>query len=140
MLGQLNNMLISFEGSIIGFEGLDQFYLEAIEDTPFAYLKSKEDPQISFLTTTPFQWYPDYSIHLNSPIKKRLRLTKPEDTLVLCIVTIKDSIQTSTLNLLAPLIINVDHSIGIQHVIQEKTTYKTNSLIIARNLEEKEGV
>ncbi|AZK45911.1 flagellar assembly protein FliW [Paenibacillus lentus] len=127
MLSQFNNIDISFEGGIFGFEHLDRFMLEAIEDTPFAYLKSVEDENVSFITTSPFHWYMNYELKLDEGLKNKLKLKHEEDTLVLGIVTIKNPSEASTINLLAPLIINIQDKIGLQHVFHEQTDYKTQS-------------
>src|SRR4051794_30792134 len=103
MFGNFNNMVVSFRGSILGFEELDRFVVETIEGTPFAYLKSLESPEISFLTTSPFQWRQDYTLQLEEPNKKKLLLENPEDVLVMCIVTINKSLESSTINLIGPL-------------------------------------
>lgn len=127
MLSQFNNVEISFKGGILGFEQLDKFILEAIEDTPFAYLKSTEDMNVSFITTSPFYWYKDYVLQLSDGLKDKLDLKQEKDTLVLGIVTIKNPLEQSTINLLAPLIINVIQKIGVQHVFHEQTTFRTQS-------------
>ncbi|CAM2934411.1 flagellar assembly protein FliW [Paenibacillus sediminis] len=140
MLDNFNNMKLSFEGSILGFENLDMFLLETVEDTPFAYLKSLEDENISFLVTSPFQWYGDYEIKLSESLKNKLQIMKPEDTLVLNIVTIRGDLRSSTVNLLAPLIININKFIGSQYVVQEKTKFRTDCpLIMSHIREEGEG-
>ncbi|MGG3453242.1 flagellar assembly protein FliW [Paenibacillus rhizolycopersici] len=127
MLTQFNTMKISFQGNILGFEDLDMFLIEAINDTPFAYLNSIENPDISFLTTTPFHWYRDYTLNLDHQAKKKLEVEKEEDVLVLNIVTLKETLELSTINLLAPLMINIQHHCGIQYVFHEQTFYRTNS-------------
>ncbi|MFB4331579.1 flagellar assembly protein FliW [Paenibacillus sp. CR_12] len=130
MLEKFHNMQISFQGNILGFNHLNNFRLESIEGTPFAYLKSEEDEDISFLTVTPFHWYPNYSIQLNESMKITLHLVQAEDALILCIVTMKGTLEESTLNLVAPLIVNVLNGKGTQYVVQENTGYRTNAPLI----------
>lgn len=130
MLEKFHNMQILFQGNILGFNHLNNFRLESIEGTPFAYLKSEEDDDISFLTVTPFHWYPNYSIQLNESIKSTLHLDQAEDALILCIVTMKGTLEESTLNLVAPLIVNVLNGKGTQYVVQENKGYRTNAPLI----------
>ncbi|WP_456288592.1 flagellar assembly protein FliW [Paenibacillus sp. AK002] len=130
MLEKFHNMQISFQGNILGFNHLNSFRLESIEGTPFAYLKSEEDEDISFLTVTPFQWYPNYSIQLNESMRSTLHLDQAEDALILCIVTMKGTLEESTLNLVAPLIVNVLNGKGTQYVVQENNGYRTNAPLI----------
>lgn len=139
MLNYYNNFQLSFSGSILGFETLDSFLLEAIEETPFAYLKSMEDKNISFLVTSPFEWYNDYSLQLDDSMKKKLEIEKPEDTLVISIVTFKTSLESSTINLLAPLIINVNEHKGSQYVLTGNNNYSTRSPLIVIDTEDEGG-
>lgn len=136
MLSQFNGIHVSFKGSILGFGECDNFVLNAVEETPFAYLKSTENPELSFLVTSPFYWYRDYELQLNELLKKRLGTERPEDILVLSIVTIRDPQQASTINLLAPLIINVFGKVGLQHVFHIQTAYKTNNPLFNNDLGE----
>lgn len=135
MLNEFNNIQVSFHGSILGFENLNQFVLESVDDTPFAYLNSVEDSNISFLVTSPFYWYRDYQLELGEALKQKLKLVKPEDALVVCTVTIKNPSQLSTINLLAPLIINIKECAGSQYVFHEQTSYRTNSPLMKENVE-----
>lgn len=127
MLSQFNGIQFSFQGSILGFGECDNFVLNAVEETPFAYLNSTENPELSFLVTSPFYWYRDYELQLNDLLKKRLETETAEDILVLSIVTIRDPQQASTINLLAPLIINVSGKVGLQHVFHTQSEYTTNN-------------
>ncbi|SME94857.1 flagellar assembly protein FliW [Paenibacillus barengoltzii] len=139
MLTQFNNMQISFQGNILGFEDLDIFQLESINDTPFAYLNSIENPEISFLTTTPFHWYKEYTLKLDQQAKRKLELEREEDVLVLNIVTLKEDLELSTINLLAPLLINIKHQSGIQYVFHEQTLYRTNHPLMKNTNKESQG-
>lgn len=136
MLKNLDGMKLDFRGSILGFEELNEFKLEIISDTFFVYLRSTENDDLSFVTTSPFDWYKEYSLTIDEPLKNKLMIEKPEDALILCIVTVRETLQTSTINLAAPLIINIQHKIGLQHVVQD-AKYRANSLLI--NNPEKEG-
>lgn len=136
MLSQFNGIHVSFKGSILGFGECDNFVLNAVEETPFAYLKSTENPELSFLVTSPFYWYRDYELQLNELLKKGLGTERPEDILVLSIVTIRDPQQASTINLLAPLIINVSGKVGLQHVFHIQTAYKTNNPLFNNDIGE----
>lgn len=127
---------ISFSGSILGFEELNEFELETVKDTPFLYLRSLENPEISFVTTSPFEWYNTYSIHLEEQLKTHLMIDNPENVLVLSIVTLRDSLNSSTINLLAPLIINMNERIGTQQVLQGGI-YRANHPLVVQKHEER---
>lgn len=137
MLNEFENMRINFNGSILGFKELDWFVIEGIEETPFAYLRSVENSEVSFVVTSPFYWYADYELKVDENLKRTLDLDKEVDALVLGIITLKEPFELSTINLLAPLLINVRKQIGKQHVFHEQVSYQTNDVLI-RNTEHRE--
>ncbi|MNO17858.1 Flagellar assembly factor FliW [compost metagenome] len=137
MLKDLDGMKLNFQGSILGFEELNEFILEIISDTLFVNLKSTENEDISFVATSPFDWYTEYSLTIDEPLKNKLNIEKPEDVLVLCIVTIRETLETSTINLAAPLIIHDKQKKGLQHVVQD-AKYRANSLLISNPEQEGE--
>ncbi|WP_411552416.1 flagellar assembly protein FliW [Paenibacillus lautus] len=139
MLRDFNGLVLNFQGSILGFSELNEYKLETIDETLFVYLKSLEKPEISFIATSPFDWYKEYSLNLDVYLKERLKFTNPEDALVLCIVTIKETLNASTINLAAPLIINLKQRVGLQQVLQN-TKYQTNSLLFSNPGSEEEVV
>jgi len=138
VLTDFDEKTLNFQGSILGFGELNEYKLESIDDTLFMYLRSLEKPEISFITTSPFDWYKDYSLKLDEHLKDKLKIEKPEDALVLSIVTIRETINSSTINLAAPLIININQRIGLQHVLQD-TKYTANSLLITNPRSEGEA-
>jgi len=138
VLTDFDEKTLNLQGSILGFGELNEYKLESIDDTLFMYLRSLEKPEISFITTSPFDWYKDYSLKLDDHLKGKLKIEKPEDALVLCIVTIRETINSSTINLAAPLIININQRIGLQHVLQD-TKYTANSLLITNPRSEGEA-
>nr|WP_243896075.1 flagellar assembly protein FliW [Paenibacillus sp. F411] len=121
-------MTLNLQGSILGFSELNEYKLETIDQTVFVHLRSLEKPEISFIVTSPFDWYKDYLLNLDDHLKDKLKIENPEDTLILCIVTIREPLNASTINLAAPLIINIKEQAGLQQVIQQ-TIYRPNNLL-----------
>ncbi|UOW67201.1 flagellar assembly protein FliW [Paraclostridium bifermentans] len=111
-------MELTFKKGLPGFELLINFELSDLENNEkFKVLKSKEE-DISFVTTSPFDMYEDYEINLNDETIKELEIENPEDVLVLSIITLGKTLQKSTLNLKAPIIINVKNNLGKQYILQ----------------------
>lgn len=126
MLLSLHETVIRFDGSILGFEGYDEFSIMVVEeDSPYAYLQSLQDENIGFLVVTPFVFHPDYVFELEEKDKTLLALESQEEVIVLNTVTIKEDFTKSTINLLAPLILNITTHQARQIVLPPNTNYKT---------------
>lgn len=111
-------MELTFKKGLPGFELLLNFELGNLENNEkFKILKSKEE-DISFVTTSPFDIYKDYEINLNDETIKELQIENPEDVLVLTIITLGKTLQESTINLKAPIIINIKNNLGRQYILQ----------------------
>lgn len=113
-------MEISFEKGIPGFEEYKTFILNEVEYNPkFKIIVSKEDSNIGFVSISPFEVRKDYEIDLNDEIIKELNIEKPEDVLVLNLITLGKTLDTSTINLKAPVIINIKNNKGKQLILQD---------------------
>lgn len=124
-------MEITFKKGIPGFEYLKEFVLKELKDNErFKILESKES-EVSFVTTSPFEIYSDYEINLNEETIKELQIDKPEDVLVLSIITLGKTLESSTMNLQAPIVINIKNNLGKQYIIQN-SKYETKHPLIRR--------
>lgn len=124
-------MEITFKKGIPGFELLKEFVLKELKDNErFKILESKES-EVSFVTTSPFEIYSDYEINLNEETIKELQIDKPEDVLVLSIITLGKTLESSTMNLQAPIVINIKNNLGKQYIMQN-TKYETKHPLIRR--------
>lgn len=111
-------MELTFKKGLPGFELLINFELTNLENNgKFKILKSKEE-NISFVTTSPFDMYEDYEISLNDETIKELEIENPQDVLLLSIITLGKTLQESTINLKAPIVINVKNNLGKQYILQ----------------------
>lgn len=116
--------VIRFERGLPGFPEEREFILLEEESTPFLTLQSLPHPEIRFLLISPFLIYKDYEVNLSDEVTSRLAIEKPEEAVILSIITLKESIKESTLNLIAPVIINSLTRRGEQ-VILEGRSYHT---------------
>lgn len=114
-------MDIQFKKGIPGFENLKNFKILDLEDNKqFKILQSIEEKNISFVVTSPFEIYKEYVIDLNDEIIRELEIKNSEDVLVLSIITLGETLEKSTLNLKAPLIINIKNNLGRQLILQSE--------------------
>lgn len=122
-LGQIEVMqeqLYSFEEGIPGFPEEKQFALIPFgKNTPFMILQSTSNVQIGFVLAFPYTFKEDYVFDLSKQDIEALRIQKEEDVITYAIVTLKDTLPNSTLNLLAPIVINTQTRQGRQIVLNE---------------------
>ncbi|MFB0846158.1 flagellar assembly protein FliW [Paenibacillus oleatilyticus] len=124
MLEHLNGKTINFHGSILAFEGLNEFVFNYIEGSDLGYIRSVQDEKIGFVVAIPFEYFNEYAFELNQDDVARLELQSERDVLILSIVTLKEPFQESTMNLLAPLVINVRNLKGHQIILPPSYEYE----------------
>ncbi|MFE6166373.1 flagellar assembly protein FliW [Viridibacillus arvi] len=120
----IKEQIIIFEKGIPGFEKTTKYVLLPIQqDSPFATLQSIEEQEVGFIVTIPFAFKKDYVFDLAVEDTAALKVTSDKDILTYSIVTLKDPFETSTINLLAPIIINTTKKLGKQIVLQDGESY-----------------
>ena len=104
------NRIFEFVLPIIGFDTLKKFViLEPRKETLFKWLQSVDDPTLAFPIISVSTLNIDYSIDLPDNVVDMLEVTSVESLLVMNITSIpQDNPKGTTINLLAPLIFNVD--------------------------------
>lgn len=113
-----------FPKGIPGFEQETKFALLSLEEGPFAYLQSLNEKELAFVVVDPFVFYPDYEFELPENESKELSLQE-DQVYVRSIVTLKDPIENSSLNLLAPIVMNSIARTGKQ-IVLHNSPYRTN--------------
>jgi flagellar assembly factor FliW len=131
MFSDLYGKTLFMQGSILGFPDLNTFVLTPVEDadseSPFAYMQSTQEEGIGFLVTLPFIFVTDYEVEVPEHEKTSWGVSDPQDVAVLGIVTIASSFEQSTVNLLAPILINVRAMTGKQIVLPPDSLYSTKT-------------
>ncbi|MGG2075412.1 flagellar assembly protein FliW [Lysinibacillus irui] len=116
--------ILTFEQGLLGLEDYKKFVLLPIDESlPLVLLQSVDQMEIGFVVAYPFAFKKDYSFDISDEDRKQLQIEKEEDALTYTIVTMKETLQDSTINLLAPLIINLDKKLGKQIILQDNKTY-----------------
>lgn len=116
--------ILTFEHGLLGLENEKKFVLLPIDaDLPLAILQSVDNVEIGFVIAYPFAFKKDYSFDICEDDRNQLQIEKEENVLTYSIVTMKETFQESTINLLAPLIINMDKKCGKQIVLQDNRSY-----------------
>lgn len=99
--------IITFSEGILGFPN-DRRYvlLEREANSPFRWLQSLDNGDLAFVLVDPLCFLPDYRVEISPEDAQDLGIQNPENTVVLCIVTIGEGGTSVTANLLGPIVIN----------------------------------
>ncbi|MGE7622498.1 flagellar assembly protein FliW [Viridibacillus sp. NPDC096237] len=116
--------IFTFDQGIPGFEESTKFvFLPLDKESPFGILQSIEQVEVGFVVAFPFLLKDDYAFDVSDTDKKELHVEAASDIITYSIVTLKDPFEKSTLNLLAPVLINIKEKIGKQIVLQDNEKY-----------------
>jgi flagellar assembly factor FliW len=111
-----------FPKGLPGFEEETEFAVVELEDGQFSYLQSLKTDSLTFLLTDPFLFYPDYEFEFPDTDAEELEIK--DAFLIRSIVTLREELEQSTLNLLAPIVLNPLNHTGKQ-VVLIKSHYQT---------------
>jgi flagellar assembly factor FliW len=128
MLSMLNDKIIDLSNSLLGFEQVSRFIVQEVEEgSIYAFLNSIEDENIGFIVSSPFNFFEDFAFELTESIMQDMDISSENDVLVLGIITLNDSFAESSMNLLAPIVINLSNLQGRQIVLPSKYNYSTKT-------------
>lgn len=115
------DQIISFPCGLPGLEDYREFFLNPMEDdSPFFYLSSTSQPEIGLLLVNPFFVFSDYEFDLDDKVVDQLGITSPDQLVVLCTVNTSRGIASATVNLLAPIVINIELKQARQVVLNDR--------------------
>ncbi len=117
-----DDQTVHFAKGIPGFEQETDFVLIEVKESPFNYLQSMKQSELSFVITDPFVFHTNYEFDLPEHEAEELSIT--DEVHVQCIVTLHELIEQSTINLLAPLVFNPQNKQGKQ-VVLHHSSYQT---------------
>ncbi len=126
--------IFEFSSGLPGFPEEKSFaFLPYQPDSPFAFLQSLRDVDLTFLVTDPFPFFSDYEFKLEDEVVEELNLAENKLPQIINMVTIPEKLEDMTANLLAPIVINRRTRQGKQ-VILEKTSYGTKHKVFPNGL------
>lgn len=110
--------ILTFEHGIPGFEN-ETFYviLPLEENSVFQILQSTKTESLAFILTTPYAHVSDYNFDLDEATIKALDIQNENEVAVFSIVSLKDTLANSTVNLKAPIVINTRNKKGKQVIV-----------------------
>lgn len=110
-----------FPHGMPGFPGERRFALVrwGAFEGPYSLMVDLADPDVRFLVMPPYVFFPDYVVDLDDAIAAKVHLDRPEDCLLLVIVTLGAAASDATANLLGPIVVNLQTREGMQAVLAE---------------------
>ncbi|AWE06386.1 flagellar assembly protein FliW [Lysinibacillus sp. 2017] len=116
--------ILTFENGLPGFPNNKKYILLGLDaDLPIALLQSTEEASLGFVVAYPFAFKKDYAFDLSEEDKTELKLVDEKDVAVYTVLTLKENFPESTMNLLAPIILNTKEKLGKQIVLQDSGQY-----------------
>lgn len=130
-----DDSILRFEKGLLGLEeSTTALVLLEQDDSPYYWLQSADDPDVAFVVTDPWLFWPDYDVLIPDDVENELDLTGPEEVEIMVLVSVR-SVESSqqpevTANLLGPLVVNSRTKHGRQLVLDE-TEYSTRTQMAA---------
>ncbi len=126
IFGEINiddNKIIHFPNGIVGFPDLNKFALlhdsEKEDGGGLSFLVSLDEPAFAMPVMDPLLVRPDYNPVVEDDLLASLGELAPEETLVLVTVTVPHQLERMSVNLMAPIIINVKTRKGTQVILTD---------------------
>ena len=125
--------VLDFPAGMLGLEGCRQWVLLAdAQNDVLGWLQSTSQPEVALAVVSPRRFVPDYQVRIARSELAPLALEEVRQAKVLVIVGKNE--QSITLNLKAPLVINLRHRVGRQvitnsdHAVQHELARETQPL------------
>lgn len=123
----LESEVITFPWGLPGFAHLRNFLvLQVPNNSGFIWLQSLDDVKIALPLADPWALFDTYDPRLPQYAKVALNLDSPEDFVLLCVVVVTENAAEMSMNLLAPIVINLKSRTGRQ-VMLENTDYSVRT-------------
>lgn len=137
-----NNKIIHFENGIVGFPELTNFALiyneEQGNNAGIRWMQSIQEPAFAMPVMDPLLIKEDYNPVVDDEVLKPIGKFEIEDLLILVTVTVPKDIKQMSINLKAPLVINVTERKACQ-IILDSDEYKVKYPIYDILQAKKEG-
>jgi len=100
---------LDFAGRLAGFPDAHRFALVrvAAENELLFRLSCLDIEGLEFVVAAPFPFFPAYEPEIDDNTAERLELTQASDAVLLVVLTVGESITSTTANLFAPIVVNI---------------------------------
>ncbi len=116
------SLIYDFDGGILGFEQLRKFTIVESDDenSPFLWLQSIEEPAISFIIMDVYKFMPDYNPLVFDDDLVSLGEITDDSLLIYNIVVVPTAVSKMSVNLKAPIVINMENKKGKQVIVKNE--------------------
>ncbi|MFD2705628.1 flagellar assembly protein FliW [Salibacterium lacus] len=136
-----DNSIIRFDHGLPAFEDETAFVLLPFSsDEVFFILQSVHTPQLAFVVTDPFQFFNDYQVEVPDSVIEQLEIEKEEDVALFVMLTLEEPFSKTTANLQAPVLLNMKHQKGKQHILSESPYERKHFIFPQEEHAEQKGV
>lgn len=112
--------IFCFTNGIPGFEKKREFIFVSISPDMSMQLMKTVDEEVTLLVVNPFLFYPEYEWELPESSRLELQIESEHDVEIWSVVTVPEDPHYSTLNLLAPIVLNVNKRLGKQLILHDQ--------------------
>ena len=114
------SQIIKFEHGLPGFEDEKEFIqLPLSEESAYQVLQSVKTAGLAFIITSPYTIIADYNFNLEDSVIQALDIKSAYEVAVFVIVSLKDALENSTVNLKAPVVLNIENQKAKQIILEE---------------------
>jgi flagellar assembly factor FliW len=111
--------VIAFPWGLPGFASSKRFIALNLDgQEKFVWLQSLDDPSVAIPTADPWSIFADYAPKLPPYATSSLELRSPDDFATLCVVVVTPGAAEMTMNLLAPVVVNLRTRTGRQITLE----------------------
>lgn len=111
--------LLTIPEGLFGFEDYNDFALVDSDYEPFIWLQSCNNQDVAFLIVDPFLICNEYETDIDDESLAKIGITKPEDIIIMTIVTIPHDGSAITANFQGPLVINKNNKKCMQVILND---------------------
>lgn len=120
--------IYTFQQGMPGFLNEKKFILLELDDSPFYVLQSITKAAVAFILVDPFKVYSNYEVKLSDEVLEELQIQSEQDVALFVILSVKEPFETSTANLIAPVILNQTKKMGKQHILKSELYHTQHAL------------
>ncbi len=122
--------IYTFPQGIPGFEQYVRYiFIQPDLESPFIFLQCVDEGDVALVLTNPFVFFPDYDLELSESVVAELEIGSKEDVVVWSVVTVGKQLVEATVNLLAPIIVNVNTKLGKQVILHDSPYVAKHKLV-----------
>lgn len=139
-----DDKIIRMEKGMIGFPELNHFALIFDEEkgrrnTSIMWLQSMDDPDVAFPVMDPKAVKEDYNPNVNDEMIAPLGKLTIDNTYILVTVTVPKRVEDFSVNLKAPIVINMDSHRALQLIVEDDYPVKFKVYDVLKAKKEKAG-